>query len=205
MLIAEEFVLLALNPDGTPATYQPGYATGVTGALVTELVQEGHVTLEGGRVGLTGTVPTDSLLRQVLENVAKLDGKKLKSRLGSIRHSGWNEVVDGMIDAGVLGRHRPSPLQPTRHPVSDPVAHAALLARVRSAATGDDPLAPRDATLLALAGPCQLLEVLAPDRADRKHAKRRIADATVQVPAAAAVKYVIGATTAAIVAASSTG
>lgn len=204
MLIAEEFVLLALTPDGSPArgvTYQNGYATGVTGALVTELQLQGHVTLEDGRVGIVGTTPVHPLLRQVLDNVLGLDGKKLGSKLGMIRHSGWNEVVDAMIDAGVLGRVRPSALQPTRHPVTDPALHDAVLTRVRAATRGDRALDYRDATLIALAGPCQLLEIIAPDRAERKHAKARIAEATRWVPAAVAVKRVIDAQAAAVIAA----
>ena len=46
VLLAEEFVLLALDADGRPArgtSNQPAVAVGVTGALVTELVQDGHV------------------------------------------------------------------------------------------------------------------------------------------------------------------
>ena len=50
---------------------------------------------------------------------------------------------------------------------------------------------PRIAALLALAGPSQLLEVVAPARSDRAKAKKRIAEAAEQVPTAAAVKYVI--------------
>ena len=46
-----------------------------------------------------------------------------------------------------------------------------------------------------------MLEVVAPERADRGKAKRRIAEAAEQVPAAAAVKYVIDATQAAVAAA----
>lgn len=204
MLIAEEFVLLALTPDGTPArgvSYQNGYATGVTGALITELQLQGHLTLDGGRIGIVGSIPEHPLLRQVLDNVQPFDRKKLGSKLGMIRRSGWNEVVDGMIDQGLLGRHRPSSLQPTRHPVTDPALQQAVLDRVRTGTRGDQPLDLRDATLIALAGPCQLLEVVAPDRAERKHAKARIAEATQWVPAAVAVKRVIDSQTAAVVAA----
>ncbi|HWJ63646.1 MAG TPA: GPP34 family phosphoprotein [Acidimicrobiales bacterium] len=205
MLIAEEFVLLALTPDGTPArstSYQNGYSNGVTGALLTELELQGHLSLDDGRIRITGTTPDHPLLRQVLDETRSLDGKKLRSKLGLIRRSGWNEVVDGMIDAGILGRHRPNVLQPTRHPVNDPALHAAVIARVQAAATGDQPFDRRDATLLALAGPCQLLEIVAPDRSDRKHAKARIAEASRSVPAAEAVKYAISSRSAAVVAAS---
>ena len=119
-----------------------------------QLVQEGHLAIDGGRIRLTGTRPTNPLLAVVLDNVAPHEGKKLKSRLGSVKHSGWPEVVDAMVDAGVIGRDKER-LRPTRHPVVDEAAHASLLAEVRAAATGEDPMDPRIATLLALAGPCQ--------------------------------------------------
>lgn len=206
MLLAEQFVLLALDTEGTVArgtTNQPNAALGVTGALIAELARDGHVDLAEGRIRLTGTIPTDPLLAQTLENLRPHEGKKLKSRLTAIKHSGWSEVVDAMVIAGVLGREK-EPLHPTRHPVTDPVAHAALLAEVRAAATGDGPLRERDAVLLALAGPCQMLEVVAPDRADRKQTKRRIAQASEQVGAADAVNksiaVLVAATTAAVAA-----
>ncbi len=61
------------------------------------------------------------------------------------------------------------------------------------------------AVVLALSGPCQLLEVVAPDRSTRRHARKRIDGAAELVPAAAAVKAtidaVVTATTAAVTAA----
>jgi hypothetical protein len=193
MLLAEEFVLLALDPDGKGArgaSNQPAVAVGVTGALVTELALEGHLDLAGGRIHLTGTQPSNPLLARALENIEPHEGRKLKSRFSSIEHAGWSEVVDAMVDAGVIGREKQA-LHATRHPPADPAAHAALLAEVRAAATGDGPLDARMATLLALSGPCQLLEVVAPRREDRKVAQRRIAEAADLVPAADAVKHVI--------------
>lgn len=139
------------------------------------------------------------MLAQALDNVAPHEGKKLKSRLASVKHAGWSEVVDAMVGAGVLGREK-EPLRPTRHPINDRGAHTVLLGEIRAAATGKDPLDARTATLLALAGPCQMLEVVAPDRSDRAMAKRRIAEAAEQVPAAAAVKYAVDAMNAAPVA-----
>lgn len=195
MLLAEDFVLLALDADGTVARglgNQYAAAVGVTGALITELAQDGHVDLTDGRIRLTGSVPTHPLLVQTLENLRPHEGKKLKSRLPAVKHSGWAEVVDAMVAAGVIGREK-EPLRATRHPVNDPAAHASLLAAVRAAATGDGPLEGRIAVLVALAGPCQMLEVVAPDKADRAQAKKRIRQATEQVPVAAAVKAAVDA------------
>lgn len=202
MLIAEELVLLALRPDGKlarGASMQSAVAVGVTGALVAELAIDGHLDITQGRIRLTGTRPSHPLLAQVLDHVTPHEGKKLKSRLGSVKRSGWSEVVDAMIAHGALGRDEGF-LRPTRHPVSDPVAHERLLQEVRAAAAGTGPLEPRMAVLLALAGPSQLLEVVAPDRGHRKAARKRIDTAADQVPAAEAVKATIQETQAAVIA-----
>ena len=161
-------------------------------------MQQGHLALDDGRIRLTGTRPEHPLLAQALDNVAPFEGKKLKSQLGSVKHSGWGEVVDMMVEGGALGREKQT-LHPTQHPILRPEVRQDVLDRVRAAATGDGPLDARTAALLALAGPSQLLQVVAPDRADRKVAKRRIAEASEQVPAAAAVKYAIEASTTAVV------
>lgn len=199
MLLAEEFVLLALAEDGTVArgaSNQYAAAVGVTGALVAELAYGGHLILDAGRIHLTGTAPVHPLLAQALDGVKPYEGKKLKSHLGSFRHAGWNEVVDSMIDAGALGREK-QPFRTTRHPVVDRRAHELLLDEVRGAAAGEGPLGRRMATLLALAGPCRMLEVVAPSREDRPAATRRIKEASEQVPVAEAVKYAVEAKAAA--------
>src|SRR5436190_930442 len=82
--------------DGTPArgaSNQQATQVGVTGALISELALQGHVDLADGRVRLTGTRPEQPLLAQVLDNLAPHEGKKLKRRLGSVKHAGWTEVV----------------------------------------------------------------------------------------------------------------
>ena len=208
MLIAEELVLLALEPDGTlarGASGQSSVAVGVTGALVAELVLDGHVEVGDGRIHLTGSRPAHPMLAQALDNLAPHEGKKLTSRLGSVKHAGWKEVVDAMVDTGTLGREKDSAVRPTRHPVADRAAHAELLAEMRTAATQEVGLEDRRATLLALTGPCYLLEVVAPDRGDRKVAKRRIDEAVDRVPAAAAVKHVIDSMNAVIAGAAVVG
>jgi hypothetical protein len=205
MLFAESFVLLALDPDGRVVrgmSNQPAVAVGVTGALITELVHDGHVDLGDGRIRPTGSTPAHPLLAQALANLAPHEGKKLKSCLAYVKHAGWSEVVDHMVAEGVLGREQRA-LRPTRHPVTDVAAHQTLLAGVRAAAVGDGPLDARTATLLALAGPCQMLEVVAPARTDRPKAKRRIAEASEgpSASASAAVRSVVEAVAATVAAA----
>ena len=55
-----------------------------------------------------------------------------------------------------------------------PAAQDAIIERLRHAAASDEPLDARTAVLLSMTGPAQLLEVVAPERATRKHARRRI-------------------------------
>lgn len=51
-----------------------------------------------------------------------------------------------------------------------------------AAAAEDGPLDPRQAILLALAGPCRLLEKVATERDQHRHAKARIDQATEHAP-----------------------
>jgi ParB-like chromosome segregation protein Spo0J len=81
--------------------------------------------------------------------------------------------------------------RPEQHPVLPPAARDEPLQRVHLAATGDNGLEARTAVLLALAGPARLLEVVAPERADRRHARQRIKLATELTPVAPVVKKVI--------------
>ena len=84
----------------------------------------------------------------------------------------WDATIAGLVDRGTVaptsGGLRP------RNEVIDRVARDAIVHRLRMAAATDEPLAARTASLLAMTGPAQLLELVAPDRSSRKHARRRI-------------------------------
>jgi hypothetical protein len=204
VVIAEAFVLLALDADGRVAagpSKQHAAAVGVTGALISELAQLGHLDLTDGIIRTTGSMPENPQLAQALENLRPFEGKKLGRRRVSLTQTTWTQVVDAMVASGTLGR-KESRLRMTRHPVVDRGAHERLLQEVRQAATGDGPLDPRMATLLALAGPAEMLAVVAPDRADRPAALRRMAAAADQVPLAFAVRHVLAAMDKAVAAAS---
>jgi hypothetical protein len=74
----------------------------------------------------------------------------------------------------VLGRDKPSLLRPTRHPVLDMAARQAVVDQIRAAAAGEAPVSAQLAVVLALIGPCRLLDRVAPDPGTRGEAKRRI-------------------------------
>ncbi len=50
----------------------------------------------------------------------------------------------------------------------------AIVERLRAAAAGDGPIEARTALVLSMTGPGNLLEVVAPERSTRKHARDRI-------------------------------
>lgn len=197
MLIAEELLLLSLDPErGTALTTRQYLVVCLSGALVGELALTGSVHLVGGRFTASGPAPADPVLARVHALLAEPTRRRAAGQLRRLdRAVGgmWPTLVDDLVAGGVLGRRRDRVLfwSVTRHPVLRPDARDEPLRRVRSAATGDGSLEPRTAVLLALTGPARLLKVVAPDRADRRHAQQRIRAATDLTPVAPVVKKVI--------------
>jgi hypothetical protein len=169
---------------------------GLTGALLAELAVDGRLTIaEDGTVRAGDIRPDDVLLADAYDAVREhLEGGRARRVIGGLsRHIGGSRkrVVDRLVEGGVLGRDRPSALRPTRHPVLDTAARQAVLDQVRAAATGDGPVRPDVAVVLALAGPCRLLERVAPERGTRGEAKRRIARVTAETPFAPDVAKIV--------------
>ena len=197
VLIAEELLLVALDPDkGTvPLAAQSYVKVGLAGALLAELAIAGNLDIKDARVVPAGGTPPDRFLAEVLATIssgtqrekAKSAVQKLDKRVGGV----WNRLIDRMVAAGTVGEEKNGLFRPTHHPVLDRPVHDSVLAAVRAAAAGDGPIAPRLEVLLALTGPCCLLGRVAPDRSSRRHAKARIKDATAQAPFATEVKKVV--------------
>ena len=197
MLIAEELLLVALDPvKGTvPLGARTYLNVGLAGAVLAELAIAGNLGIRDGRIVPAGDPPTDPFLAEVLAAIrsetnaakAKSAVKKLDKQVGGV----WRGLVERMVAAGTLGEDNHGRLMPTRHPVLDRPRQDSVLGGVRASAAGDGPLVPRSAVLLALTGPCRLLERVAPDRSGRRHAKTRIKEATDQAPFGPEVKQVI--------------
>jgi hypothetical protein len=198
MLLAEELLLLALHPaKGTVVNgARQQLAVCLSGALVGELALADQVQLLGKRFVAAGPPPAHPLLAQVhaqlgRSTVHRAPGqlRRLDRAVGGV----WPRLVDGLVEQKVLGRRRDRVLlfPVTHHPVLQPAARDEPLQRVRIAAAGDNGLEARTAVLLALAGPARLLEVVAPERAGRRHAKNRIKIATELTSVAPVVKKVI--------------
>ena len=215
MLLAEELLLLGLDPvEGMVVNNaRRELLVGLDGALIGELALAGLVDLSGKRFIAVGWPPGDPLLAAVHQALAQSTGRRAADQLRGLDEGiggVWSRLVDGLADRGVLGRRRDRVFlfTVTRHPVLQPAVREELLERVRAAASGEGEIEPRTAVVLALAGPSRLLEVVAPDEAGRRHAKRRIETATELTPVAPVVKKVIAemqAATAAVVMAAAAG
>ena len=204
VLIAEMLLLVAVNDKGhVPAGGDAFMKVGLSGALLAELAIDGRLTIAAdGTVQAGDTRPRDDLLADVYDAVReRLAGRKagqvvrgLDRRIGG----SWNRVVDRLVGTGVLGREKPSVFRPTQHPVLDTAGRQVILDQVRAAATGDGPVNADVAVVLALAGPCRLLERIAPDRRTRGEAKKRLARVTAGTPFAPDVAKIIDEVIAAV-------
>ncbi|ONH28823.1 GOLPH3/VPS74 family protein [Pseudofrankia asymbiotica] len=198
MLIAEELLLLALDPaKGSPvnSSRQP-LTTTLSGALVAELGLSHGMIVDGRRFHPVGPPPSDPLLAAAHRAVGEVKGRRAADqvrRLDKALGGVWNMVLDRLLEEKIVGRERRRMLlfPVVRHPVLRADLRDDIVRRAREAARGDGPLDARTAALLALTGPSRLLEVVAPDRADREHAKERIATATSATPVAPIVVRVL--------------
>lgn len=194
MLLAEELALIALDPDS--GRHALGTRDNLNACLAGLLVAE--LQLDDR--------PESPLLAAAAEVVAEV-GPKPKAALSAMsrgldRRLGmgtWDAVIAGLVDAGVVAPSSGG-LRP-RNEVTDRAGRDAVVARLRVAASGDDPLDVRTAVLLSMVGPAHLLELVAPDRAGRKHARRRTdhaLDATSLQPVAESVRKVLAEAAAAV-------
>ena len=184
MLLAEELALIALKPDtgrfklGTGSDLNACLA----GLLVAEALLDGSLELgeaEDRVVTAVGQAPASPLTAAAVE-IAAEKGPKLKAVLSHMSRgleqrlgrSTREAVLDGLARQGIVetrgGGGRPA------WPLLDQGARDTVVARLHQAAQSDGPIEPRTALVLSMTGPAKLLELVAPDRDTRKHARRRI-------------------------------
>jgi hypothetical protein len=225
MLLAEELALVAIDPESGrhPLGIRDQLNACLAGLLVAELVLDEKVR-EGEKkatvVLADGAAPASPLLGAAA-GVIEEKGPKLKSILAHMSRGlnqrvgagTWDAVVGELETKGVVRSERHG--LRTRYEVIDRPVQDEVRARLRAAAAGDEPLDVRTALVLSMTGPANLLEVVAPDRGTRRHARRRIdhaldaselqpvGEVVRRVLAEAAAVVAIAATTAAVAAAGS--
>ncbi len=184
MLLAEELALVAVNPDtGRHAAGGRSRLNAcLAGLLVAELVLDGAVAPgeRTGQVVATNRKPPGSPTLAAAARVVAEKAPKLKAGLQHMSRGleaqlglgTWDLIVAGLVAAGALAPTEGS-IRP-RNVVADARSRDAVIVRLRSAAAGDGALDLRTALVLNMTGPAKLLEVVAPERGSRRHARRRI-------------------------------
>ena len=185
MLLAEELVLVAIRPS--TGRHQLGAGEGLNaclaGLLVAELLLDGVVG-SGGRadrivVAAGRPAPSSPTLAAAARVVAE-KGPRMKAVLSHMSRGLQRELglstleaaVSGLTDAGILGPATGGLM--SRHPLIDVAARDEIVLRLQAAADGDGATEPRTALVLSMTGPGRLLEVVAPHRGTRTHARNRI-------------------------------
>ncbi|GAA2098154.1 GOLPH3/VPS74 family protein [Actinomadura alba] len=178
LTMAEAFLLLSLREeDGKPLIGSTETTTAVAGALLTDLVISGRVSVDDGHVKCVNPAPTgdpelDAALQRIAEEkkerkvkwwVSKLRSDKLRRRL-----------LTRLAERGVLREEHGRVLAvfpTTRYPEQDPVPEQKIRAGLRSAIDGARPDA-HTACLFALIHACKLDRKVFPDVAKSLFAQR---------------------------------
>jgi len=184
MLLAEELALVAINPrSGRHAVgIRSNLNACLAGLLVAELLLDDVIAVgdKPDRVAITGRVQPAAVALAAATTVVIEKGPKVKAILsgmdrGLSRKVGqgtWDAVIGGLVDAGVVapttGGVRP------RNKLVQAFVRDSIVASLRLAANGDADFDLRTAALLSMTGPANVLEVVAPERKGRGHARNRI-------------------------------
>jgi hypothetical protein len=183
MLLSEELALVAIDPgSGRHSLGTRSHINAcLAGLMVAELVVDGFATAgsDGRDLVLSGAAPESSSLAAAAGVVAD-KGPRIKAVLSGMDRGlekelgtgTWDTAVAGLVAAGVIGPAE-GMVRP-RHQILDPAVGEAAVGRLQAAARGEGGDDVRTALLLSMTGPANLLEIVAPQRGDRRAARRRI-------------------------------
>lgn len=218
LFLHEQLLLLALN-DETGTMQGQSFELGAAGAVLAELVLAGRIGLDQAtKKHVVKVADPASLADPILdEALARIRTGKRPAPLATwvqriagtrrLRH----RIADRLRYRGVLGKREGRVLllfSRQLYPTIDPAPERELVARLRRTVLGEDAVEPRTAIIIALARQLELLRYVL-SKAELKSRKSRLqqlGELTMADPAAreavAAVKQVIDAMHAAMVAAS---
>lgn len=217
MLLAEELALVAVNPE--TGRYQMGTRdqlnASLAGLLVAELViADMAQVVKKDDIQLTGTGTAGAATLAAAAQVVEEKAPRLRAILSHMDRGLQRRLGTGTLDTALAGLVAAGYLAPAtgegraRSELTAPAVRDEVVGRLRAAAQADGPMDIRTAALLSLTGPAYLLEVVAPDRGTRRHARKRIdraLDATVLAPVAKTVRRVLADAAAAASAATTGG
>jgi hypothetical protein len=209
MLVAEQLLLLLRRDDGKAESAFAQNDYGLTGAVLTDLLLGGHISLGDGkdpRVSVvTGGSAGHPVLDAALERVRAKEGKKLSSLVTDGRLNPRDRVAGSLASAGVveIEPKRALGLIGARYPVRDPRPEQALRERLRSVLAGVTPTQQEAALLSLLQGLGVAGKVLEAEKGllSKRDLSRRIDEVASDEVVGRAVGKAVEAMTAAVIAA----
>ena len=212
MLTCEELFLLLTKDSGKPESRMAHSSYGLTGALLTDLLLAGRISLteeRSPRIYIVSSEPTGNpVLDRALEILPTKDGKRFSSlvawgKLNPTRHIAESLEAAGIVrihTGGLFGSLNPS------YPTLDPVPERQLRARIDGALRGVQPPTGADIALLSILQALGVAQVVLPQQEtglSRGELKRRIKEIAGENPVGRAVQRAVEAVTMAIIAAGS--
>ena len=212
MLTCEELFLLLTKDSGKPESRMAHSSYGLTGALLTDLLLAGRISLteeRSPRIYIVSSEPTGHpVLDRALEIRPAKDGKRFSSlvcwsKLNPTRHIAESLAAAGVVrihTGGLFGSLNPS------YPTLDPVPERQLRARIDGALRGVQPPTGADIALLSILQALGVAQVVLPQQEtglSRGELKRRIKELAGESPVGRAVQRAVEAVTMAIIAAGS--
>ena len=212
MLTCEELFLLLTKDSGKPESRMAHSSYGLTGALLTDLLLAGRISLteeRNPRIYIVNSEPTGHpVLDQALEILPAKDGKRFSSlvcwsKLNPTRHIAESLAAAGVVrihTGGLFGSLNPS------YPTLDPLPERQLRARIDAALRGVQPPTASDVALLSILQALSVAPTVLPQQEtglSRRDLKRRIKELAGESPVGRAVQRAVEAVTMAIIAAGS--
>ena len=208
MLIAEELLLVASAPDGTGLGRSMELDCALGGALLIELVLDGHAELDGKVIRARAAPPAQRRLVEARDIVAAR-ARRPKALVTRLRRGVRQRLLADLVGSGVLADepYRWLGLIPLhRYPVIDARSRDEVLDRLRAAVLDGQRPSQRTAALAGMISAAKLEKRVFPD-GNRREVRRRLREIAEGDWAAKAVRDAIAAihaaTTAAAVAATS--
>jgi hypothetical protein len=180
MLLAEELLLLLLDDEKGSVRGGFGDDTGLTGALLLDLVESGCVVEHEGALHAAGGAPAaPQVLADAYAEIERSDRPRVAdhwlSRLPKALKPLRRRIAEELVARGVLGEQRHKTLgvfSSTRYPELDPGPERELRGRLRSVLVEGAEPDTHTALLLGLLAPLDLVGRLVA-REQRKAAKAR--------------------------------
>ena len=199
MLTCEELFLLLTKDSGKPESRMTYPAYGLTGALLTDLLLAGRISLteeRNPRIYIVSAEPTGHpVLDRALEILPAKDGKRFSSLVSWGKLNPTRHIAESLEVAGVVRIH-----------TLDPVPERQLRARIDAALRGVQPPTASDVALLSILQALSVAPTVLPQQEtglSRRELKRRIKELAGESPVGRAVQRAVEAVTMAIIAAGS--